>query len=85
MTVRIRVSGSSETKTYGKGVAMREHKELETLPRIQLLSGHASKHSLEIYQHLSLEAVEEAYQQAVKLLAVSETWRPRSRPRGVPW
>jgi hypothetical protein len=27
------VSGSSATKTYGKGVAMREHKELETLPR----------------------------------------------------
>lgn len=38
--------------------------------QIQLLSGHASKHSLEIYQHLSLEAVEEAYQQAVKLLEV---------------
>jgi hypothetical protein len=40
--------------------------------QIQLLSGHASKHSLEIYQHLSLEAVEEAYQQAVKLLEVQQ-------------
>jgi len=38
--------------------------------QIQLLSGHASKKSLEIYQHLSLDAVEEAYQQAVKLLEV---------------
>jgi integrase len=38
--------------------------------QIQLLSGHASKKSLEIYQHLSLEAVEGAYQQAVKLLEV---------------
>lgn len=38
--------------------------------QIQLLSGHASKKSLEIYQHLSLEAVENAYQQAVKLLNV---------------
>jgi len=28
-----RVSGSSETKTYGKDVAMREHAELQTLPR----------------------------------------------------
>jgi hypothetical protein len=35
-----------------------------------LLSGHASKQSLEIYQHLSLAAVEEAYQQAVKQLEV---------------
>jgi len=38
--------------------------------QIQLLSGHASKKSREIYQHLSLEAVEHAYQQAVKLLEV---------------
>ena len=38
--------------------------------QIQLLSGHASKKSLEIYQHLSLDAVESAYQQAVKLLEV---------------
>jgi pimeloyl-ACP methyl ester carboxylesterase len=28
-----RVSGSSETKTYGKGVALREHEEQYTLPR----------------------------------------------------
>src|SRR6476620_757245 len=27
------VSGSSETKTYGKGVALREHEEQHTLPR----------------------------------------------------
>lgn len=38
--------------------------------QIQLLSGHASKKSLEVYQHLSLDAVEGAYQQAVKLLDV---------------
>jgi integrase/recombinase XerD len=38
--------------------------------QIQLLSGHASKKSLEMYQHLSLDAVEEAYQQAVKWLEV---------------
>jgi integrase/recombinase XerD len=38
--------------------------------QIQLLSGHASKTSLEVYQHLSLEAVEGAYQQAVKRLEV---------------
>jgi integrase len=38
--------------------------------QIQLLSGHASKQSLETYQHLSLDAVESAYQQAVKLLDV---------------
>jgi hypothetical protein len=28
-----RSSGSSETKTYGRRIAMREHKELHTLPR----------------------------------------------------
>jgi len=27
------VSGSSETKTYGKGVTLREHEEQPTLPR----------------------------------------------------
>jgi len=32
--------------------------------RIQLISGHESKKSLEIYQHLSLGAVEQAYQEA---------------------
>ena len=36
--------------------------------QIQLLSGHASKKSLEIYQHLSLNAVDAACQQAVRLL-----------------
>ncbi|GAA5502706.1 tyrosine recombinase XerC [Deinococcus xinjiangensis] len=36
--------------------------------QIQLLSGHASKKSLEVYQHLSLEAVNGAYQQAVRRL-----------------
>jgi integrase/recombinase XerD len=38
--------------------------------QIQLLSGHASKKSWEVDQHLSLEAVEGAYQGAVKLLGV---------------
>ena len=33
-------------------------------PQIQLISGHESKKSLEIYQHLSLGAVEQAYQEA---------------------
>ena len=32
------------------------------------ISGPASKKSLEIYQHLSLDAVDAAYQQAVRLL-----------------
>jgi integrase/recombinase XerD len=36
--------------------------------QVQLLSGHASKKSLEVYQHLSLDAVNDAYQQAVKRL-----------------
>jgi integrase len=38
--------------------------------QIQLLSGHASKQRLAGYQHLSLEAVEEASQKAVKLLEI---------------
>ncbi len=38
--------------------------------QLQLISGHATKKSLEVYQHLSLEAVEEAYQTAVRGLEV---------------
>lgn len=38
--------------------------------QIQLISGHESKKSLEIYQHLSLKNVEEAYQEAVKSIEV---------------
>jgi site-specific recombinase XerD len=36
----------------------------------QLISGHESKKSLEVYQHLSLKNVEQAYQEAVKGLDV---------------
>jgi integrase len=38
--------------------------------QIQLISGHASKKSLEVYQHLSLSSVQPAYQRAVKELEV---------------
>lgn len=38
--------------------------------QIQLISGHESKKSLEVYQHLSLKNVEQAYQEAVKGLEV---------------
>ena len=34
--------------------------------QIQLISGRESKKSLEIYQHLSLGAVEQAYQEAIQ-------------------
>jgi integrase/recombinase XerD len=34
--------------------------------QIQLISGHESRKSLEVYQHLSLKAVEKAYQEAVQ-------------------
>ena len=39
--------------------------------QIQLISGHESKKSLEIYQHLSLKNVEQAYQDAVKSLRIA--------------
>jgi integrase/recombinase XerD len=38
--------------------------------QIQLISGHESKKSLEVYQHLSLDAVEEAYQEVMKSVGV---------------
>ena len=38
--------------------------------QIQLISGHESKKSLEIYQHLSLDHVEKAYQDAVDLVRI---------------
>lgn len=34
-------------------------------PQIQLISGHESKKSLEVYQYLSMPTVEDAYQEAV--------------------
>jgi hypothetical protein len=36
-----------------------------TAAQIQLISGHESKKNLEVYQHLSLESVDKAYQDAV--------------------
>ena len=38
--------------------------------QIQLISGHESKRSLEVYQHLSLETVAEAYQEVMKSVGV---------------
>ena len=38
--------------------------------QIQLISGHESKKSLEVYQPLSLQNVEQAYQDAVQTLEV---------------
>jgi integrase/recombinase XerD len=38
--------------------------------QLQLISGHSSKKSLEVYQHLSLEAVDDAYQAAVRALEI---------------
>ncbi len=38
--------------------------------QIQLISGHESKKSLEVYQHLSLESVEQAYQEAVQSIGI---------------
>jgi hypothetical protein len=38
--------------------------------QIQLISGHESKKSLEIYQHLSLSAVEQAYQEAIQGVSI---------------
>jgi site-specific recombinase XerD len=38
--------------------------------QIQLISGHESKKSLEIYQHLSLDAVEQAYQEALQRVSI---------------
>jgi site-specific recombinase XerD len=37
---------------------------------IQLISGHESKKSLEVYQHLSLESVDKAYQDAVQSVGI---------------
>jgi len=38
--------------------------------QIQLISGHESKKSLEIYQHLALNTVEQAYQEAVRSISI---------------
>jgi hypothetical protein len=37
------VSGSSKTKTYGKGTAVREREENRTLPRIRLFGKDTDK------------------------------------------
>ena len=41
--------------------------------QIQLISGHESKKSLEVYQHLALNTVEHAYQEAVRSISL---WCP---------
>lgn len=38
--------------------------------KIQLISGHESRKSLEVYQHLSLESVEKEYQQALRAFEI---------------
>ena len=38
--------------------------------QIQLISGHESKKSLEVYQHLSLESFDKAYQDAVQSVGI---------------
>jgi integrase/recombinase XerD len=38
--------------------------------QIQLISGHESKKSLELYQHLALHTVEQAYQEAVRRISI---------------
>jgi site-specific recombinase XerD len=38
--------------------------------QIQLISGHESKKSLEVYQHLSLESIDKAYQDAVQTAGI---------------
>jgi len=38
--------------------------------QIQLISGHSSKKSLEVYQHMALSDVSEGYQEAVKKVAI---------------
>jgi integrase/recombinase XerD len=38
--------------------------------QIQLISGHGSKKSLEVYQHLSLESVDKAYQDAIQTVGI---------------
>lgn len=38
--------------------------------QIQLISGHESKKSLEVYQHLSLESVDSAYQDALRSVGI---------------
>jgi hypothetical protein len=50
--------------------------------QIQLISGDESKRSLEVYQHLSLEQGERAYQAAVRDL---DTWTWTRAPRGRTW
>jgi integrase/recombinase XerD len=38
--------------------------------KIQLISGHGNRTSLELYQHLSLAAIETEYQKAVRNLEI---------------
>jgi hypothetical protein len=51
---------------------------------IQLIPGHESKRSLEVYQHLSLEQVERAYQAAVISTSEHELARRAAAPEATP-
>jgi exopolysaccharide biosynthesis protein len=52
--------------------------------QIQLISGHESKKSLEVYQHLSLESVDKAYQDAVQSVGKSVTCAAVARVEEMP-
>jgi hypothetical protein len=56
--------GAPNPANWCKAIARR------TDAQIQLISGHESKKSLEVYQHLSLESVDKAYQDAVQSVGI---------------
>ena len=60
---------SSLVSTRAKGLPG-DNKNLRPAVEPQLISGYKSQQSLEVYQHISLEMVEEAYQAAVYFLRI---------------
>jgi hypothetical protein len=49
--------------------------------QIQLISGHESKKSLEVYRHLSLESVDKAYEDAVQTVGIRWSTYRQSQSR----
>ena len=75
VTVKTEGQGLREILNCWIRIACGKRGEIETEfnlsdARIQLISGHESKKGLQIYQHLSLGAVEQAYQEAVQGVSI---------------
>jgi hypothetical protein len=73
---RTRVSGSSETKTYGKGATRREHEELPTLPRKSIFGKDVDERArVSSVLHVLFSPIEGLFSGKLSGTAIAGRWR----------